>query len=194
MKLKISLFFLVIIGIGNAQISKKAKVLVKPLETFSYAESPYIGIGGDKSILYGYFRKLSEVASSNDLYYLAKNGSNALKLYSGQELMKRNDKRFPEIYEYYLHHPLIIQYKDGCVGREENIADHMKRELYSAKGIVSLRDSLLKEKTDGFIKAQLQSINKHGYRKLSQENVEFYIKAIEKIDAQKPSFQIKANQ
>lgn len=183
MKLKISLFFLFVTGFSNAQISEKAKVLAKPLEAFSYAESRYIGIGGDKSTLYDHFRKLSKVASTDDLYYLAKNGSNALRLYSSQELMKRNDKRFLEIYEYYLNYPSIIKYKDGCVGREENISDHLKRELYSAKDIIQLRDSLLKEKTDHFTKAQLESINENGYRYLSQENLDFYIEAIKKTDA-----------
>ena len=183
MKLKISLFFLFVTGFSNAQISEKAKVLAKPLEAFSYAESRYIGIGGDKSTLYDHFRKLSKVASTDDLYYLAKNGSNALRLYSSQELMKRNDKRFLEIYEYYLNYPSIIKYKDGCVGREENISDHLKRELYSAKDIIQLRDSLLKEKTDHSTKAQLESINESGYRSLSQENLDFYIEAIKKTDA-----------
>lgn len=183
MKLKISLFFLFVTGFSNAQISEKAKVLAKPLEAFSYAESRYIGIGGDKSTLYDHFRKLLKVASTDDLYYLAKNGSNALRLYSSQELMKRNDKRFLEIYEYYLNYPSIIKYKDGCVGREENISDHLKRELYSVKDIIQLRDSLLKEKTDHFTKAQLESINESGYRYLSQENLDFYIEAIKKTDA-----------
>lgn len=183
MKLKISLFFLFVTGFSNAQISEKAKVLAKPLEAFSYAESRYIGIGGDKSTLYDHFRKLSKVASTDDLYYLAKNGSNALRLYSSQELMKRNDKRFLEIYEYYFNNPSIIKYKDGCVGREENISDHLKRELYSAKDIIQLRDSLLKEKSDHFTKAQLESINENGYRYLSQENLDFYIEAIKKTDA-----------
>lgn len=183
MKLKISLFFLFVTGFSNAQISEKAKILAKPLEAFSYAESRYTGIGGDKSTLYDHFRKLSKVASTDDLYYLAKNGSNALRLYSSQELMKRNDKRFLEIYEYYLNYPSIIKYKDGCVGREENISDHLKRELYSAKDIIQLRDSLLKEKTDHSTKAQLESINERGYRYLSQENLDFYIEAIKKTDA-----------
>jgi len=187
MKLKISLFFLFVTGFSNAQISEKAKVLAKPLEAFSYAESRYIGIGGDKSTLYDHFRKLSKVASTDDLYYLAKNGSNALRLYSSQELMKRNDKRFLEIYEYYLNYPSIIKYKDGCVGREENISDHLKRELYSVKDLIQLRDSLLKEKTDHFTKAQLESINENGYRHLSQENLDFYIAAIKKTDAKQLS-------
>lgn len=184
--MKLNLFFLLVICSGHAQISRKAKVLAKPLASFSYAESPYVGIGGDQSILYGYFRKLSKVASANDLYYLARNGSNALKWYSSQELMKRNDKRFPEIYKYYLRDPLMINYRDGCVGRTENIADLLKRELYSAKDIVLLRDSLLKEKKNRFIKVQLRSISENGYRKLSQGNLEFYMKAIEKADAEKP--------
>jgi hypothetical protein len=187
MKLKISLLFLLVFGFSNAQISRKTKTLAKPLEAFSYAESRYIGVGGEKSTLYDYFIKLSEVASVDELYYLAKNGSNALKLYFSLELMKRNDKRFTEIYEYYLNYPLVIKYKDGCVGRKENISDHLKRELYSAKDIIPLRDSLLKEKADHFTKIQLESINENGYGKLSQKDLEFYIKTIERTDAKRSS-------
>lgn len=39
-----------------AQISKKVKELAKPLETISYAESSHIGIGGEKSEIYNYFK------------------------------------------------------------------------------------------------------------------------------------------
>ncbi len=187
MRLKVLLFFLLAISLCTAQTSKKAKILAKPLESFSYAESRYIGIGGEKSTLYDHFIKLSEVASADDLYNLAKNGSNALKLYSSRELMKRNDKRFPEIYKYYLQHPLVIKYQDGCVGRQDSIANHLKRELYSAKDIVRLRDSLLKAKKDHFSKIQLKSIYENGYKNLSRKNLELYIKAIERTDAEQLS-------
>lgn len=68
------------------------------------------------------FQQPLEAFSYADLYYLAKNGSNPLKLYSSQELMKRNDKRFLEIYEYYLNYSLVIKYKDGCVGTKNSFS------------------------------------------------------------------------
>ncbi|WP_294299091.1 hypothetical protein [uncultured Chryseobacterium sp.] len=186
MKLKISLLFLLAICFINAQVSHKVKALAKPLENISYAESLHVGIGGEKSIIYGYFKKLSDAASTDDLYYFAKNGSNALRLYSGIELLKRNDERFLSVYQYYLYHPLMVKYQDGCVGKVDNIASHLKRELYSAKEIIAVRDSLLKEKRSDLIKSQLKSINDAGYKKLSRKSVMSYIREIEKTEAEKP--------
>lgn len=111
-----------------------------PLNAFSYAESPHIGVSGEKSKIYDYFQKLSKVAKNDELYYLAKNGSNALKLYSGQELLKRNDKRFLEVYHYYLKHPLIMKYQNGCTIEKDNMAIYLKKEMLSAKYIISVRD------------------------------------------------------
>lgn len=187
MKVKISLLFLLAICSIRAQVSHKVKALAKPLENISYAESSHIGFGGEKSILYGYFKKLSAAAGADDLYYFARNGSNALRLYSGMELLKRNDARFLNVYQYYLYNPLIMKYQDGCVGRKDNIAVHLKRELYSAKEIIAIRDSLLKEKRSDVIKSQLKSISNIGYGKLSQKHIAYYIKEIEKTESGKTS-------
>ncbi len=187
MKFKISLYCLLTVCFISAQVSHKVKALAKPLENISYAESLHIGIGGERSVLYEEFRKLSEAARADELYYFSKNGSNALRLYSGAELLKRNDARFITVYQYYIHHPLIMKYQDGCIGRKDNIAGHLKRELYSAKEIIAVRDSLLKEKRSDFITSQLKSISDAGYGKLSQKNAAFYIKEIEKTESGKPS-------
>ncbi|GAA5086066.1 hypothetical protein GCM10023210_07500 [Chryseobacterium ginsengisoli] len=164
----------------NAQLSNKAKILAKRLDTLLYAESSHIGIDGEENRIYNYFKKLSKIASNDELYYFAKNGSNALKLYSSKELLKRNDKRFLEIYKYYSDNPLIMKYWEGCISKKENIANYLKGELYSAKFIVSLRDSILKEKRSNLIESQLKSIYEEGYKNLSQKNLDFYLNEIEK--------------
>lgn len=185
MKLKFIIIFLFQACILRAQVSDELKKLAKPLDAFPYAESSNIGISGKKSKIYDYFRKISKVAKNDELYYFSKNGSNALKLYSSQELFKRNDKRFLEIYHYYHDNPLIMKYQNGCTIEKDNITIFLKKEVFSAEYIISVRDSILKERRNNLIKIQLKSIYEQGYKHLSQKNLEFYIKEIEKIDFEK---------
>lgn len=175
MKLNSTIFLLLTTFFCEAQISKKVKMLASPLDTIQYAESSHIGIGGERSKLYDDFRKLAKTATNDELFYLAKNGSNSLKLYSGKELFKRNDKRFLEIYQYYNDHPVMMKYVNGCVGKKDNIATHLMDEIYAAKEIISIRDSISKEKTDNFTKAQLKSIDDEGYKKLKKKEIQFFL-------------------
>lgn len=182
MKIKIAFLLVFQLYFINAQISQKVKALAKPLETINYAESSHIGIGGEASEIYNYFKKLSKIAKNDEIYFFAKNGSNSLRLYSSQELLKRNDKRFLEIYKFYTDNPLIMKYQMGCVGNNENISTYLKNEIYTATEIVSMRDTSLKMKKDKFIQVQLESIKEEGYGKLTQKNLEFYLKETDKID------------
>lgn len=175
MKLRILPLLLFTITFCEAQISKKVKMLAEPLDTIQYAESSHIGIGGERSKLYDDFRKLAKNATNDELFYLAKNGSNSLRLYSGKELFKRNDKRFLEIYQYYHDNPLFMKYIDGCMGKEDNITNHLMDEMYAAKEIISIRDSISKEKTDNFTKAQLKTTNDEGYEKLKKKEIQFFL-------------------
>ncbi|MEN4762399.1 hypothetical protein ABEG63_18870 [Chryseobacterium sp. C39-AII1] len=184
MKLPLILILIIQFTFVDAQLSQKTIELAKPLDTISYAESYNIGIDGEKSKIYGYFQKLSASATNDELYYLAQNGSNSLKLYSSQELFKRNDRRFLEIYKYYFEKPLIMKYQSGCVGNIENISSYLNTEVQAAEEIISLRDLLLKSKKDAFNNSQLQSIYEHGYKNLTQKNIEFVLNEIKKINAQ----------
>lgn len=175
MKWNSTIFLLFTVIFCEAQISEKVKMLVKSLDTIQYAESSHIGIGGERSKLYDDFRKLAKNATNDELFYLAKNGSNSLRLYSGKELFKRNDKRFLEIYQYYNNHPVLMKYVNGCVVKKDNIATHLMDEMYAAKEIISIRDSISKEKTDNFTKAQLKSIEDEGYKKLKQKEIHFFL-------------------
>ncbi|WP_415328551.1 hypothetical protein [Chryseobacterium sp. MMS23-Vi53] len=181
MKLKFVFILLSQTCILNAQLSNKVRTLAKPLDTISFAESSHIGIDGEESKIYNSFKKLSKTATNNELYYFAKNGSNALKLYSSKELLKRNDKRFIEIYKYYSDNLLQMKYREGCVGKREDIAYYLKSELYSAKEIISIRDSLLlKKNRSQSSNAQLKSIKEEGYSKIRQKDLEYFLKEIEK--------------
>jgi len=185
MKIRLITLLLFQSVVFTAQVSNKVKELAKPLDTISYAESSHIGIGGEKSKIYNHFKNLSKAANNNELYYFAKNGSNALKLYSSQELFKRDDKRFLEIYKFYSENPVVMKYTMGCVGERESITYYLKNEMLAAKEIISLRDSLLQQKEDKLIKIQLKQIEALGYNKLSQENIDLYLKEIQKINSEK---------
>lgn len=171
----------------NAQISDRVKKLAQPLDNISYAESPHIGVGGEASKIYNQFKKVAKIASNDELYYYAMSGSNALRVYAGQELFKRNDKRFIEVYSFYSDNPLIMKYTLGCVGENKNISEFLKDEVYSAQDYISLRDQLLKnkDKQDEISKLQLSQIKDHGYGKLTEENVNSIKKQLEKIDNEK---------
>ncbi len=69
----------------NAQVSEAVKKTAKPLENISYAESSHTGAGGEESEIYNQFKKVAKIATNNELYYFAMNGSNALKVYSGKD-------------------------------------------------------------------------------------------------------------
>ncbi|RXM39737.1 hypothetical protein BOQ62_09945 [Chryseobacterium sp. CH21] len=171
----------------NAQISDAVKKLSQPLENISYAESSHIGFGGEESKIYNQFRKVAQRATNDELYYFAMNGSNALKVYSGKELFKRNDKRFLEIYTFYSSNPLMMKYTLGCVGKNKNIAEFLKDEVYSAPFYISLRDQLLKneDKQDEIVKTQLAQIKEEGYGKLTEEDVNSVKKQIAEINNKK---------
>ncbi|WP_347219203.1 hypothetical protein [Chryseobacterium sp.] len=179
-------FFLIILNFSwyKGQISDKVRALAQPLENIFHAESAHIDVDGRESKIYNQFKKLAKIANNDELYYFAKNGSNALRLYSSQELFKRNDKRFLELYKLYLQKPLIMNYKMGCIGHSGNIADFLKNEVYSSKDIISLRDFLLKEKNtpDNLTKIQLEQIEDMGYKTTTQENITYMIKQIDEID------------
>ncbi|CAD0220810.1 hypothetical protein [Chryseobacterium sp. JV274] len=167
----------------NAQVSDAVKKLAQPLDTISYAESSHIGVGGEESKIYNQFKKVAKIASNDELYYFAMNGSNALKLYSGKELFKRKDKRFLDIYTLYSRNPLKMEYILGCTIDSKNITKFLKDEVYTAPQYISLRDGLLKNnKQDEIRKIQLKQIKEMGYGKLTEGDVRTVKKDLEKID------------
>ncbi|MDR3026389.1 hypothetical protein [Chryseobacterium sp.] len=167
----------------NAQVSDAVKKLAKPLNHISHAESPHIGIGGEESKIYNQFKKVAKIATNDELYYFAMNGSNALKVYSGKELFKRKDKRFLDIYTFYSRNPLKMKYVSGCTIDSKNIAEFLKDEVYAAPQYISLRDELLKNnKQDEIGKTQLKQIKEIGYGKLTEEDVRTVKKQLENIN------------
>ncbi len=94
MKLRLICIFLTISFISNAQISRKLKDKVEIIDKkfFDIILQTYDNKGYEE--LYTLYSEISKTATNDELFYLSKNGSNSLKLYSGKELFKRNDKRF----------------------------------------------------------------------------------------------------
>jgi hypothetical protein len=174
---------------SEAQISDAVKELAQPLDNISYAESPHIGFGGEESKIYNQFKKVAQAANNDELYYFAMNGSNALKVYSGKELFKRNDKRFLDIYTFYYRNPLIMKYILDCSGENKNIAEFLEDEVYSALSYILMRDQLLKnnDSQDQLIKIQLGQIKQLGYDKLTEADIKSVKKQLEKINTKNKS-------
>lgn len=77
-----------------------------------------------------------------------------------------------------------MKYTLGCVGKNQNVAEFLKDEVYSAEYYISLRDQLLKNKDKGdeIEKIQLKQIKELGYDKLTEEDVRSVKKDLAKID------------
>lgn len=182
-------FYSLLLGLNflwfNAQVSDRVKELAQPLNNISHAESSHIGIAGEESKIYNQFKKIAKVASNDELYYFAKNGSNALKIYSGKELLKRKDKRFFEVYKFYSEKPLIVKYIMGCIGSNKNISELLKDEVYASRQYILMRDSLLKEKSTpaAIKKIQLRQIKELGYGTFTKEDFNSAIKQLKEIDS-----------
>lgn len=107
------LFIIPIISFG--QLSLRNQRLIKPLLIEEVAESPHVGIGGNKSKVYEKFEKIKSKLSNDDLFYLAKNSNDVLRVYSSQELVYRNDIRIVDLYQHYKDYPMVVSYTLGCV-------------------------------------------------------------------------------
>jgi len=119
--ISILLFLFPILLLG--QLSPEKENLIKPLINLDYAESKHIGIGGNTSKIFERFDTIKQNLSNDDLYFLAKNSSNALRLYSSQEFVKRMDERIVELYQFYINYPIKISYMQGCIIRPVDLSE-----------------------------------------------------------------------
>ncbi|ASK30273.1 hypothetical protein CEY12_09165 [Chryseobacterium sp. T16E-39] len=185
--MKLKIVFIFFFPFFNAQISNNVKLLAKSLDTISYAESPHIDIDGRESKIYNYFKKLSKIANNDELYFFAKHGSNSLRIYSSQELFKRNDKRFLTIYRIYSKNPLLITYQSGCVKSKKNITQLLTDEVSATEEILTMRDELARKnkgnKLENFMKKTLIDLEEN-YKNLTRKDLRFYKIEMEKIDQQ----------
>ncbi|MBK1897636.1 hypothetical protein [Chryseobacterium paridis] len=183
--MRLKIVFILLFPLCNAQISDNVRELSKSLDTISYAESPHIDIDGRESKIYNYFKKLSKVANNDELYFFAKHGSNSLKIYSSQELFKRNDKRFLELYRFYSENPMLINYQAGCTKSKKHITQFLNDEVYGTDEILTMRDELTKQnknrKLENLMKETLLELEEN-YRNLTRKDLKFYQREMEKID------------
>ncbi|GAB0157353.1 hypothetical protein CHRYSEOSP005_26260 [Chryseobacterium sp. Alg-005] len=188
MKINIAFIFFFSTFFINAQISDQVRKLAKPLDTIAYAESEYIKVGAEKSKVYEYFQKLSEVADNDDLFYLAKNGSKSLKFYSSKELLKRNDKRFLDIYKFYTENPFSLSYTYGSEVSDEDITSHLKHAIKTTTEILSLVEEWKNDEKNNVLESfedkQLRKFEEK-YKNLSKNDLKFYWQEIGKIDSEK---------
>ncbi|WP_121460323.1 hypothetical protein [Chryseobacterium defluvii] len=188
MKMNIAFALLFSLSFFNAQISDQVRKLAKPLDTIAYAESEYITVGAEKSKVYEYFQKLAEAANNDELFYLAKNGSKSLKFYSSRELLKRNDKRFLEIYRFYTENPFSLPYMYGSEVSDEDIKQHLKQAMKTATEMLSLVEEWKNDESnnalENFENKQLRKFEEK-YKNLTKNDLKFYWQEIGKIDSDK---------
>lgn len=111
-----------------SQLTMKKEKILGILTKTQIAESQYIGESGEESIIFRKFNHVKNKLSNNDLYNLALRGSNALRLYSSQELVFRNDKRIINVYKYYQKNIHPVSYMQGCIQEKINLTDVIENE------------------------------------------------------------------
>lgn len=123
------LFLLIVPKLFFGQISNEKQKLLEPLLKLDYAESNNIGVGGEPSKIYENFQSVKSKFNNKELLFLARNSSNALRLYSSQELVHRNETLVVSLYYYYKKYPLKFRYTDGCVNEIKDLSDMIKQEF-----------------------------------------------------------------
>ncbi|WP_299619902.1 hypothetical protein [uncultured Tenacibaculum sp.] len=132
----ISLFF---ISIGSilSQVSSQVSELSKKLETIHYAESSHVGVSGRPSIIYSDYRKIDSIATNEELFHFAKNGSNSLRFYSLRSLVNRKDiDKVIWLYEFYSSYPMKVSYQSGCEVQAVSLKEVIKRQFQLIEKII----------------------------------------------------------
>lgn len=123
------LFLLIIPKLFFGQISNEKQKLLEPLLKLNYAESSNIGVGGEPSKIYEKFQSIKSKFNNKELLFLARNSSNALRLYSSQELVRRNETLIVSLYYYYKKYPLKFSYTNGCISEIKDLSEMIKLEF-----------------------------------------------------------------
>ncbi|MCY0970007.1 hypothetical protein [Chryseobacterium wangxinyae] len=132
-KFKIILILLLQTLFYSAQISNKIKKVVEPIDyqyfkiilTENYDEEGY-------SNLYKMFSKVSDIATNDELFYLALNGSTFIRINSVSVLVARKDHRIIKLYRYYSEFPLEYETKIGHVISKQDMAlSNIRAQIFS---------------------------------------------------------------
>lgn len=133
------IFFFLVPIFSFSQISDKVKKMASSLDTINYAESAHIGFAGIPSKIYNQFSAIDSIATNDELYHYALNGSNALRLYSIESLIYRNDKRITSVFKHYLEQPLFLKYQLGCEIDKVSISEQMIQTISRIKYLFQLK-------------------------------------------------------
>jgi len=117
----------------SAQISNKVKKVVEPIDhqyfkiilTENYDEKGYFN-------LHKMFSKVSAIATNDELFYLALNGSTFVRINSVSVLVARKDYRIIKLYRYYSEFPLEYEIKIGHVISKQDMAlSNIRTQIFS---------------------------------------------------------------
>ena len=163
------LFLIIIPKLFFGQISNEKQKLLEPLLKLNYAESSNIGVGGEPSKIYEKFQSIKSKFNNKELLFLARNSSNALRLYSSQELVRRNENLIVSLYYYYKKYPLKFRYTNGCISEIKDLSEMIKLEF----------DNIIFQKTE--LERMLSSIKKDNTLYKKDELYIYYEQKLKKI-------------
>lgn len=140
-----------------SQFSSQVSELSKKLDTIHYAESSHVGIAGKPSIIFSDYRKIDSIATNEELFHFAKNGSNSLRFYSLKSLVIRKDiEKIIWLYEFYSAFPMTVSYQSGCEVQAISLTDVIKNQLrFIEKNIGENRADIIDNQITAFKKELL---------------------------------------
>lgn len=127
MKILSILIILPIFSFG--QISNELKVYVDSLSKVERYESSNIGAGGTYSKVYDLFSKASEIATDQEVEYLAINGKAIVKSYFSSEAINRKLESINDIFKYHLSNNEEFNRIYGCLGGKEDLVSKMYSDI-----------------------------------------------------------------
>lgn len=168
MKNKFFIFlFSISIQISFSQVSKRVYELSKKLDTISYAESSHVGFAGTPSSIYSDYRKIDSVATNDELFHFAKNGSNSLKFYALTSLVTRKDiPKITWLYKLYSMYPIEVSYQSGCEVQTISLTEVIKNKLEVIENIIRDDRQKIIDKQILHYKKQLEENNLTAKKKI----------------------------
>ncbi|MBW7674214.1 hypothetical protein [Chryseobacterium chendengshani] len=116
-KIQFTLIFLFSL-ITNAQISSKTERIIKPLEKYIF----FYALNDEPKKIE---KKLLEISSNDELFYLSENGKNPyVKATSFKILAQKNDERLSEIFKNAINSTEELRYTTECLSSEQLLSSY----------------------------------------------------------------------
>ncbi len=125
--------------------TKKLTSIVDQIAKINEVQDEYIGLGGSKSENYKYFKKLKEIATTEELVQLTDNNNAAVACYASWAL---GDKIYPDLKTIFLKFVLqdrAVATFSGCIQSQDNISIELYHRYWNNVNISRTTDKILLE-------------------------------------------------